>query len=87
MDKILANELQPGVLLKIFDGEEYIEKTVKKIIVCQHRLKDNWSKVHGVEILLCRRKNLYFIYNMYLDDTSWVKSIEIILKKTHKWTL
>lgn len=78
MAKLLANELQPGKLLRIFDGKKYIEKTVKKMIVMQGHNARDWTEIYDVEILLCKRKNHYFSYHMYLKGTSWVKEIEII---------
>lgn len=66
--KIYAQELKEGHRFLINGQLE----TILRIIPMQNRE----GKVYDIELLLDKKQNRYFSYNMYHEGTSWVKTIE-----------
>jgi hypothetical protein len=81
-EKVFCNDLQPGRKIRIKTKAGAIEdhKIIKMIPM--QRMKDGFlGEIDDIEILLKKKKNIYFSYTMYLEGKSWVSEI-VVLKKS-----
>ena len=63
--------------IQIRQGKKYIVNNVAiyrvtKIVPIEYN-----HKIQDIEFIFDSRKNIYFSYNNYRNNTSWVKSIEL----------
>jgi len=75
--KVFCSDLYPPAVIDVFDGTDWCTYTIKRMIPMQHGFEGNLKPVHDIELLLDKRKNIYFSYSMYLKGTSWVKEIVV----------
>lgn len=66
--KIFAEDLREGKKF-IINGQL---ETILRIIPMQ----DREGKIYDIELLLDKKNNRYFSYDMYYKDMSWVKTID-----------
>ena len=66
--KIFAQELREGKKFMINGQLE----TILRIIPMQ----DREGQIYDIELLLDKKNNRYFSYDMYYKDMSWVKTID-----------
>lgn len=66
--KIFAHELREGKRFLINGQLE----TILRIIPTQ----DREGQIYDIELLLDKKNNRYFSYDMYYKDMSWVKTID-----------
>lgn len=66
--KIFAEELREGKKFLINGQLE----TILRIIPMQ----DGYGQIYDIELLLDKKNNRYFSYDMYYKDMSWVKTID-----------
>jgi hypothetical protein len=81
MDKVFCDQLQPKTKIRVIKRTGEIEDfVIKKMIImqCYHEEHCKPDEIYDIEILLNKKKNIYFSYTMYLHDMSWVKDIEIL---------
>jgi hypothetical protein len=69
MNKLLAYQIKQGKKYIINNIAIY---RVTKIVPIEYN-----HKIQDVEFILDLKKNIYFSYNDYRNNTSWVKSIEL----------
>lgn len=78
--KVLCDLLQPNVKILITDKNGVMKRaTIRRMIIIQRYSQGigSWGIVEDVEILLNKKKNIYFSYMAYLRGESWVKDIVI----------
>ena len=81
--KVLCDLLQPKVKILITDKNGVRKRaTIRRMIIMQRYSQDvgSWCIVEDVEILLNKKRNIYFSYMAYLRGESWVKDIVITEK-------
>lgn len=69
------NQIKLGTRLKLIGvspKDSYGSVSVKRIIKCDNRTR-SWN-----EILINRRKNYYFDFELYLEGKSWVKEAYVL---------
>ena len=62
---------------QIKQGKKYIINNVAIYRVTKIVPVEYNHKIQDVEFIFNSRKNIYFSYSNYRNDTSWVKSIEL----------
>lgn len=74
------NEVKEGDILKIVgkcEKDNYESVSIKRIIHLKNKLRE-WD-----EIILCKKNNNFFNFDMYLKGASWVEQAYIIEKRTN----
>jgi hypothetical protein len=69
MSKLMAYQIKQGKKYIINNIAIY---RVTKIVPIEYN-----HKIQDIEFMLDSKKNIYFSYNNYRNDKSWVKSIEL----------
>lgn len=79
MEKVFCNDLQPDKKIRTTDKNGEIKDwKIVKMIPMQMCREGNLSEINDIEILLNKKKNIYFSYHMYLSGESWVRELEIL---------
>jgi hypothetical protein len=71
MNKLMAYQIKQGKKYIINNIAIY---RVTKVVPIENSYD---HKIRDVEFILDSKKNIYFSYNNYRNDTSWVKYIEL----------